>query len=252
MPINRGIILCGAMLIALAVSARAVPAQSTGEREFVGTIDKTLRVRMKLSQSGNVLSGSYVYERIGKNLRLTGEMTFENEFRLNEFDERGTQTGTFEGTFVSRDWIEGTWSSAGTKRQRYFTAKATDGTQIPAATANDRVSGEYKRVDENGRFDEHTAVVNVWLLKNGEVRVLGFSSWVGNAKTGDINVGNVEGLYAVHGGKVLFKSGDGDDHCRFTILFGRDSLLVTEDNRMCGGWNVSFDGKYRRVGAPTS
>src|SRR6266542_4130254 len=232
------IILCGTMLIALAVTARLVPAQSTDEREFVGTINKTLRVRIRLSQSGKVLRGSYAYERIGKSLRLAGEMTFENEFHLDEFDERGTKTGTFEGKFVSRDWLEGTWSSTSTKRQLYFTAKAIDGKQIPAANADDRVSGQYKRVDEKGRLDEHSAVLNVWLLKDGEVRVRGFSSWVGNSQTGDINVGNVEGLYAVQGSKVFFRSGDGDDRCHFTILFGRDSLRVMDDNRMCGGSNV--------------
>jgi hypothetical protein len=249
---HRRVLLCGTMLTALLLSARSAPAQSIGEREFAGTINKTLRVRIRLSQSGNVLSGSYAYERIGKRLRLAGEVTSGHEFHLDEFDERGARTGTFDGQFVSRDWLEGTWSSITTKRQLYFTAMAVDGTQVPAANADDRVSGTYKRVDDKGRLDEHSAVLNIWLLKDGQVRVQGSSSWVGNARTGDVNVGNVEGLHAVRGGKVFVKSGDGDDQCRFTIQLGRDSVLVTEDNRMCGGANVSFDGRYRRIGPASS
>src|SRR6266542_3743248 len=55
---NRRIILCLVMLmglIALTASARPVPEQSSDEREFVGTINNTLRLRIKLSQSGKSL-----------------------------------------------------------------------------------------------------------------------------------------------------------------------------------------------------
>jgi len=55
---NRRIILCLVMLmglIALTASARPVPEQSSDEREFVGPINNTLGVRIKLSQSGKSL-----------------------------------------------------------------------------------------------------------------------------------------------------------------------------------------------------
>jgi hypothetical protein len=243
------------MLMALTSRAHPVPAQSNDEREFVGTINKTLRVLIRLSRSGKVLSGSYIYERIGTSLRLSGAMTSgatsNKEFYLNEFDERGHQTGKFEGTFASRDWLEGTWSATGTKREMPFSAWAIDGKQIPAANADDRVSGEYKRVNETGKFDRDTAVLDLWLLKDGEVRVLGYSSWVGDEASGNVNVGNEEGIVEMQGSKVSFK-GDGDDDCRFTITLGANSLRVTDDNLKCGGLNVSFDGTYRKVGQATS
>jgi hypothetical protein len=245
------ITLCFAMFIALnahTVSALPGPEQSSDEREFVGTINNTLRVRIKLSQSGKTLSGTYAYERVGKSLRLNGAMTSENEFYLNEFDERGRQTGKFDGKFVSKDWIEGTWVSNTTKKEMPFSAWAVDGKEIPVADAQDRVSGQYKRVDQRGRFDRDAAVLNVWLLKDGEVRVVGDATWVGNASTGNVNVGQVDGVFALQGNKLFLKSGDGDDDCRFTITFGMDSLVVSEDNLKCGGMNVSFDGKYRKVG----
>lgn len=243
------------MLMALTSRARPVPAQSNDEKEFVGTINKTLRVRIRLSRSGNVLSGSYTYERIGTSLRLSGAMTSgatsAEEFYLNEFDERGRQTGKFEGTFASKDWLEGTWSATGTKREMPFSAWAIDGKQVPAANADDRVSGEYKRVNKMGKFDGDIAELDLWLLKDGEVRVLGYSSWVGDEASGNINVGNEEGIVELQGSKVFFK-GDGDDDCRFTITLGVNSLLVTDDNLKCGGLNVSFDGTYRKVGQATS
>ena len=138
---NRRIIVCLAMLIAVTASARAVPAQSSAEREFVGTINNSLRVRIRLSRSGKNLNGSYAYERVGTSLRLNGEMMSEKDFDLEEFDERGNQTGKFQGAFVSKDWIEGTWRSANGKKEMPFSAWVIDGKQIPAADAQDGVSG---------------------------------------------------------------------------------------------------------------
>ncbi len=248
---NRRIVICLTILIALTASAHPVADHSSDEREFVGTINNTLRVNMRLSQSGKILSGSYVYERIGKSLRLNGEMTSEKEFYLNEFDDGGSQTGKFDGKFVSKDWLEGTWVSSSKKKEMPFSAWAINGKQIPAADANDRISGKYRRVDQRGRFDPDSAELNVWLLKDGKVRASGESTWVGNAKTGNVNVGDVDGIFELQGSKLFFKGNDGDG-CRFMITFGGDSLLVTEDNLQCGGMNVSFDGKYRKVGPAKS
>lgn len=248
---NCRIIVRLAMLIAVTASALAVPAQSRAEREFVGTINNTLRVRIRLSQSGEMLSGSYAYERVGASLRLNGEMTSEKSFYLKEFDEHGRQTGKFEGEFVSKDWIEGTWRSPNGKKEMPFSAWVIDGKQIPTADAPDGVSGRYMLLDERGRLDPTSSHLNVWLLKDGQVRVAGVSFWVTNAKTGNVNFGAVDGILTLQGNKLFYKSDD-EDECRFTITLGSGSLLITDDNLRCGGFNVSFDGKYRRVGPPKS
>src|SRR5690242_17908900 len=120
--INHRIILCSAMLLAFAASASPALSQSGNEREFVGTINNTLRIHLKLSRADKVLSGSYVYEKIGKNIRLNGAMTDENEFYLDEFNDHDVQTGKFDAKFVSKDWIEGTWSSTKTKKEMPFSA----------------------------------------------------------------------------------------------------------------------------------
>ena len=247
---NRGINRCLILLIALTASAGAASLQSSGEREFVGTINNTLRIRIKLSRSDKVLSGSYVYEKIGKSIRLTGTMPYESEFYLDEFDESGVQTGKFAGKFVSKDWIEGTWSSTRTKKELPFSAWAIDGKQIPTADANDRVSGEYTTIAKRG--DPNSSSLDVWLLKDGQVRVKGNSTWVGNARIGNVHVGEVDGIFELRDGKVFLKEGEGDDQCRFTITFGANSLIVTDDNQKCGGMNVSFDGRYRKVGPAKS
>jgi hypothetical protein len=90
------------------------------------------------------------------------------------------------------------------------------------------------------------------LFKDGEVKVVGNSTWVGDEESGNVNVGDDDGIFEMQGSTVFFKGPDGNDDCRFTITLGVDSLLVTEDNLKCGGLNVTFDGTYRRVGPPKS
>lgn len=241
-------LMCLMLLIALTASARPVYRQAGVEKEFVGTINRTLKIRMKLSKSGKAMGGSYVYESVGQKLRLNGTVD-EDEFELNESDERGTQTGKFAGKFVTDDWLEGTWTSG--KKELPFTAFATGGKRVPASDPNDKISGEYQRYYQ-GRPDKDTSVLDIWQLKNGGVRVLGNSTWVGNAKTGNVNVGAIDGVYDLKGSKVLVSDGDDPDDCHFTITFAANALTVTKDNLKCGGLNVSFDGQYRKTGPPKS
>lgn len=37
------------------------------------------------------------------------------------------------------------------------------------------------------------------------------------------------------------------DDCKLIATFSEESLIVSKDNLMCGGLNVSFDGLYKKV-----
>lgn len=239
-------LLC-AMIIAFAAGA---PARGqSGGREFVGTVG-SLKIRMKLVSAPDEFLGSYLYERVGEPIRLAGAVSDDHTFYLNEFDVNGKATAKFEGRFVTDDWIEGTWASATVgKKELPFSAWVLDGKGIPADAANDKLSGEYRRVYQGG-FDKDTASLSVWLLKDGRIRISGDSTWVGNAKTGNVNVGSADGIAGAQGGKWLFAGGAGEDDCRFTLAFGASALTVTDDNGKCGGLNVSFDGTYRKTSPP--
>jgi hypothetical protein len=244
---SRGGLLC-LMLITLAGGARAQAAQG-GEREFVGTINNTLKIRMKLTRKPNEWLGSYAYERVGKAIRLAGAVSGDDTFYLNEFDENGTATAKFDGRFVTDDWIEGTWAPATAgKKELSFSAWAVDGRAIPADDPSDKLSGSYRRV-YRGRFDKDAASLDVWRLKDGRYRVSGDAIWVGNVATGNVNVGSTEGVYNLSGNRLLVKSGD-EDGCNFTITFGAGALTVADDTGNCGGVHVTFDGTYRKTSPP--
>lgn len=233
-------------VLLLASNASASPRQLEGQREFAGTINRTIRIRMKLSQAGNQIHGAYVYEKVGKELQLSGSVSGQ-QVTLKETDQNGDPTGIFKGRFVSADLIEGTWSNADGTKAFPFSVRAT---RAQAPPSSDSISGQYKRLNARGKLDYHGAEINVKLGGDGRIRVQGDATWVGNRDTGNVNVGQIDGAFALKDKKVIYKAGDGEYDCRLTITFDGGFLTVTQDNGKCGGINVSFNGKYKRFGPP--
>ena len=84
-----------------------------------GAIAHGLNIEMHLIREGSKLSGSYCYERIGKEISLQGAIGETGSLVLEEF-VNGKKTGTFTGKFVFGPRIEGKWSKPGSTRSRDF------------------------------------------------------------------------------------------------------------------------------------
>jgi hypothetical protein len=237
------------MLLLFAFVASANAATLQGEREFSGTINNTIRIRMKITQSGSAIRGTYLYEKVGKDIQLNGSVNGQQQVIIKETDANGNQTGTFKGRFIGSDVIEGTWSNADGTKTFPFRVSAGSAPSIPATSSNDGITGEYARVDAKGRIEKESgASINVRLLKDGSAEIQGEAVLVVDAKRGNVRTGNVDGTYKLNGNKLLVK-GDGQYDCSLTITFGKGTLEVTDDNNQCGGLGVNFDGSYKRIGA---
>lgn len=95
------------------VQGGTTPAPET--RHFKGSIGSSLDLQMKLVRTGDQLSGSYFYQRIGTRIDLRGKIEPNGNFTLDEFDQTGKQTGTFKGLWAvdSQDGLArlaGNWS----------------------------------------------------------------------------------------------------------------------------------------------
>jgi hypothetical protein len=84
-----------------------------------GEIAHGLNIEMKLVREGSKLSGSYYYERIGKDIPVRGTIEETGSIVLEEFVKE-QKTGTFTGKFVSAARMEGKWSKPGSTRSRDF------------------------------------------------------------------------------------------------------------------------------------
>ena len=87
-------------------------------------------------------------------------------------------------------------------------------------------------------------------LPDGRVAIEGEALWIGNAETGNVNTGTLEGTHDLRGGAIAYRDGDDDWSCVLTLRFARETLEVDEPRRTCGGMNVSFGGRYFRTTAP--
>ena len=102
------------------------------------------------------------------------------------------------------------------------------------------ISGEYQRKPDN------TASISVQDLNNGQLHITGNATWVGNADTGNVNIGELDGTFPLDGNTLYYSSGNNEFDCKLTLTFAKKSLTVSDDNGNCGGHNVSFDGKYKK------
>lgn len=89
------------------------PAPAT--KYFKGSIGKTLDLQMKLVRTGDQLTGSYYYQKIGKRIDLRGSVDKDGSVVLEEFDADGKQTGLFKGIWNLKPEdgmlsIAGNWS----------------------------------------------------------------------------------------------------------------------------------------------
>ena len=249
MAVSNFFLLIRAATCLVVLSATAAFAgQAQGEREYVGAMGNSLRIRMTLNIEGRSVQGHYVYEAVGKPLALAGTVSGK-QITLRETDADGNHTGTFKGQFVTATLIEGNWSNPAGTKTLPFSVKAIAGSSAspPASAASDGVSGQYQRVDASGRIQKVSGSTLNVQLQGRSVKVQGQAFLVINAQTGNVRTGHVEGTFKLSGTVVRVK-GDDDYSCAMTLTFGKGTLDVTGDNGQCGGLAVSFTGSYRRVG----
>ena len=72
-------------------------AQAPATKYFKGSIGSSLDLQMKLVRTGDQLTGSYYYQKIGKRIDLRGAVDSHGNVVLDEFDAGGKQTGVFKG-----------------------------------------------------------------------------------------------------------------------------------------------------------
>jgi hypothetical protein len=71
---------------------------------FKGSIGSSLDLQMKLVRTGDQLTGSYFYQKVGTRINLRGNVDKDGNLTLDEFDPAGKQTGLFKGLWT----IDGT------------------------------------------------------------------------------------------------------------------------------------------------
>lgn len=153
-----------------------------------------------------------------------------------------------------RDWLTSERNACTTLAcliqtyEKRLTELSTAGSTETVLTS---VSGQYERYFR-GKPDENSASITIVQQSDGRVHISGDSEWIRNVETGNVNIGQVEGIFPLEGDTVRYSDKDGNDRCSLKLTFLYQALLVEDRHLDCGGMNVTFGGDYRRVGPPKS
>jgi hypothetical protein len=141
------------LFAALASRSGAAPPAGQDWRDYSGTLDGRIPLRMTLQIQGERhLSGSYFDVRSPKDVRLAGEIAADRTVVLHEYDDSGHERGIFRGQFLREDALG---------RQLGF----------------EQMVGSWSRPDGSGAVLFRFAQTNRRLLQPGENRyaVAGFN-----------------------------------------------------------------------------
>ncbi len=108
-----------------------------------------------------------------------------------------------------------------------------------SASENINVSGYFERY-VNGHLDSDSAHINIVKQGMNEYSISGSALWIISASTGSANVGEIRGVFPLKNGTIRYDI----DNCNLLITFTDKALVVSDDNLMCGGMNISFNGTY--------
>jgi len=97
---------------ALELSAQGGNTTAPQVKHFKGSIGSSLDLQMKLVRTGDLLAGSYFYQKVGTRINLRGNVDKAGTLTLEEFDPAGKQTGLFKGIWTA-DATDGMISLAG-------------------------------------------------------------------------------------------------------------------------------------------
>ncbi|MBN2570907.1 MAG: hypothetical protein JXA68_02155 [Ignavibacteriales bacterium] len=202
-------------------------------REYIGTINENLKIKMELKFSGEDVSGTYRYE--GKKEDLTVNGQFINDIlTLNEYDSKGNITGSFEGNLTVHIQIVGTWSNPqNTKNFNFVLEEVTN--DLPEGK---NISGAYSKGDGD---------IDILYIGDDMVKFQGLAFW-NNSVTGGCNTGEIAGIEKMVKNEIHYSTGPDEYDCVLTIKITENGLAVTEEKiGTCGGMNVTFNGDYEKV-----
>jgi hypothetical protein len=114
---------------------------------------------------------------------------------------------------------------------------------LAANSSTRQWTGTYTRY-VNGKKDSDSAELLLIGLDKSKIWVEGSSIWVGNAQTGYVNMGEMQGI-GVLKGAILQEAAPGE-LCSANLILTLYKTLAVVNESGCGGMNVTFNGEYVR------
>ena len=141
-------------------------------KKFSGTIGN-YPIVVDLIKNKKRIYGTYYYVKMGIPIQISGEEKEKNKFSLNEYDNKGELTGTFECVFVSESVIEGTWQNPKTKK--LLSVKLQEAVlNYPTIQLNKNYTEDCERVKKNklkpsNEIEYHDTLCSTLSIETAEI-----------------------------------------------------------------------------------
>ena len=112
---------------------------------------------------------------------------------------------------------------------------------LTADNTTKKWTGFYSR-HINKKKDTDNSEIILIALENSKIYVEGSAIWIGNVKTGNVNLGELRGIGELRG-SVLSEVVK-DELCSAKFILTANNTLLVDGESGCGGMNVTFNGEY--------
>ena len=173
------VLVCGF----LSLGAIVVGQSATTEKVYRGSIGNS-HIQMRLNIQGNNVTGTYFYDSVGEDLKLTGHLGDQGQLELAEFGAKGKQTGKFICKRKLADEIDSecSWSKADGTREALVTLDEqylafTNGLLITPKTIVNRKTGvgvSYPQITGSGPLSAGAQSFNRRILALVQEAIKGF------------------------------------------------------------------------------
>jgi len=154
------------------------------------------------------------------------EGVWENSsITLEELNAEGKKVSTLKGELDSAHILSAIWKDELTQKEKSFEFKEIY-TDAPGAS------------DFTGHYEFGENYIDSLLLDPGKVKIQGYAEWIGENK--NIHYGDFAEIATIEENVITISRKDG---CVLSVTYAPTSITV-QDNKKCGGSNVSFDGEY--------
>ena len=219
--------------------ANAIPIDFV--KTFEGQINNKYDIQMKITSNNGNITGKYFYKKVGKDIVIKGTIDNQGKISISEFDNKGNQTGLFEGKMPNENKIEGTWSKPNGSNSMPFyllasnTSYETSKKEIKTSKY-DNITGTYQSPLNDGGISMGT--VKIMYLGNNrfyfEITTSHQAGCTGEASGTGIIDNNGIGRW----------SGDGCES--LTFKFSNGTVNIDEKNCDLHGMRCWFEGEYKK------
>ena len=206
-------------------------SETPEKRMFSGAINNKYKIGMEFLITGvESASGTYYYETVKQFIDLTGIINEKNnQIELRELDRDKNQTGLFNGIFVSKSRIEGTWSKPdGTKTMPFYLDEIKPSDYID-------LSGYWNKADNEG-LDFSIDIIQSGMVINGyHTGMTSDASRIDAIMIEDGGPPSIIGTIQDKTVKGIFSSGYSDAKGEFLITIKSEKEIIWKITKITDG-----------------